>query len=136
LLISGVLFYQIKRIRESFIKKIRFPELEKDLKTHTSKLSDNIKNWGQDKQNVLELLSSINAILKNIKSRNNNKEIKSIINITLRDLEGKRNIKEWSFRKKLINLNENELWDLYNKITETQATLSETIKDMKWENNE
>lgn len=136
MLISGVLFYQIKRIRESFIKKIRFPELEKDLKTHTSKLSDNIKNWGQDKQNVLELLSSINAILKNIKSRNNNKEIKSIINITLRDLEGKRNIKEWSFRKKLINLNENELWDLYNKITETQATLSETIKDMKWENNE
>lgn len=51
-------------------------------------------------------------------------------------MEGKRNIKEWSFRKKLINLNENELWDLYNKITETQATLSETIKDMKWENNE
>lgn len=118
------------------MKKIRFPELEEDLKNHTRKLPDNIKLWNENKQNVLEILSNINAILKNIHSRNTNKEIDRIIKITLENLKGKRKFKELSFRKRLINLNENELWNLYNNITETQATLRETIKDMKWENNE
>lgn len=72
--------------------------------------------------------------MKNIKRRNDNKEIKECLLKVLNELEGKKN-KVFS-TKKLTNLSQDEVWDIYSDIVELQTILKQTIKDMKWEENE
>lgn|GEM_PF-4612492 len=128
--------YQIKEIKKSFVKKIRFPELENDLKDKTRKLAEIIHNWNSNKQEVLKILSQIKAILKNIKYKYKDKELQKSISIILEKLKGKKNFKKLDFTKMTSNLNEEEIWDIYNDIVEIEGIMEQSIKDIKWENND
>lgn len=110
--------------------------MHKILMIRTSSLSQSIPDWNDHKQSVLKICSEIKPILYNIKSKNNDKNINNCINTILKNLKGKKDIKSYFSRKKISNLSEDELWEIYNNLSELNSGIDETIKDMKWENNE
>ena len=69
LIVTIFIFVEARKIRNSFLRRARLPEINKELAKATSNVSDQLKNWGEDKTPALEAFSNVKALLENIKPK-------------------------------------------------------------------
>src|SRR5690554_2470287 len=69
LIVTLFLLYEARKIRNSFLRRARLPEVNRELSKSTSQLSENLKGWSSDKKPSLETLSTIKALLENVRGK-------------------------------------------------------------------
>jgi hypothetical protein len=69
LIVTIFLFSEARKIRNSFLRRARLPEINKELAKSTSQLSERLKSWSDNKTPTLETFSTIKALLENIQSK-------------------------------------------------------------------
>lgn len=129
LLVSVFLFFEARKIRNSFIRRARLPEVNRELTKFASQLSERLKNWENDKTSVVETFSTIKALLENIKSKLPSEE-KSKVDEYLKKLHPK---KYFIISRSLIELAEDDAWTRYTELSGLVVTLQQLAKDSKWD---
>lgn len=123
------LFIIAKNIKNSFLRRARLPEINKDLSKAASQLSDRLKMWENDKTSAVETFSMIKALLENIKPKLPSEE-KNKVNEYLFRLHPK---KYWFIKNSLSELTEDEAWQRYTELSGLLTALQQLAKDSKWD---
>jgi|AntDeeMinimDraft_4_1070355.scaffolds.fasta_scaffold05561_4 hypothetical protein len=129
LVVTLFLLYEARKIRNSFLRRARLPEVNRDLLKSTSQLSDNLKNWSADKNPSLETFSTIKALLENIREKLPSDE-KRKVDEYLSNLHSK---KWWFINGPLSELTEDEAWSRYTDLSGLVTSLQQLAKDSKWD---
>jgi len=128
-IVTLFLFYEARKIRNSFLRRARLPEVNRELLKATSRLSENLKNWSNDKKTSLETFSTIKALLENLKEKLPTEE-KRKVDEYLSTLHPK---KMWFINGQLSELTEDEAWNRYTDLSGLVTTLQQLAKDSKWD---
>ncbi len=129
LLVTIFLFLEAKKIRNSFIRKARLPEVNNDLVKSTSQLVENLRKWDDDKNPSIEIFSRVRALLENIKEKLPPEEKKKV-KVYLQKLYPK---KYYFINGPLSDLSVDEAWDRYTELSGLITTLQQSAKDSKWD---
>lgn len=121
IIINIVILVKVNNIKKSFVRKIRYNEILKDLKTKTSNLSKIIFTFDTNKQTIRTLLSEIKAILISLNSKGKDPDVETLKKKIIEKLTS------------ITTLTENESEIIYNDLIEFQGILEQKLKDMKWE---
>jgi hypothetical protein len=124
IIINIVILSKVNNIKKSFVRKIRYNEILKDIKTKTSKLSKIVFSFEDNKENIREVFSEIKAILKSINSKEKDKDLDELKELIISKLVS------------ITTLTQFKSEEIYNDLIEFQSMLEQKIKDMKWEDNE
>ncbi len=129
LIVTIFLFVEARKIRDSFLRRARLPEINKELTKVTSKVSDQLKNWDADKNPALEAFSNVKALLENIKPKLPTEERKKVGDY-LNRLQPK---KYFFIRASISELGEDAAWELYTELSGLVTSLQQLAKDSKWD---
>lgn len=129
LVVTVFLFLEARKIRNSFLRRARLPEVNRELSKSASQLSDRLKKWNDDKTPSIETFSTIKALLENIKSKLPPEEKKKVGEYLLK-LHPK---KYFFMNSPLSKLTEDEAWDRYTELSGLVTTLQQLAKDSKWD---
>ncbi|GLP99115.1 hypothetical protein GCM10007891_09690 [Methylophaga thalassica] len=129
LIVTLFLLYEARKIRNSFLRRARLPEVNRELSKSTSLLSENLKKWNSDKNPSLETFSTIKALLENIREKLPSDE-KRKIDEYLSNLHPK---KFWIINNPLSELTEDEAWSRYTELSGLVTSLQQLAKDSKWD---
>jgi len=128
LLITLLILNEAKKIRRSFLQKIRIPEAYKTLSEISRLLSTLISAWPGEKQQILKELARIRSILLNLKSKldgDDKRQAESLIR--------KLGYKKLFYRRQdLSKLNKDDLWNIYSELIAIVELLKQTNNDIKW----
>ncbi len=120
--VTCFLFVEARKIRHSFMRKARIPEIVGDLDRISSELVSALKAYATESRVAHEKLQRASALLESIlpKVPEKNKE-KIVFFIT-------------SSKAKLSGpLGENECWDLYAQLSGVVTYLQQISKDTRWD---
>ena len=129
LIVTIFLFVEARKIRDSFLRKARLPEINKELLKVASKVSGQLKNWGTDRIPALEAFSNVKALLENIKPKLPSKERKEVGDY-LKQLQPKKYL---FIRSSISELDEDTAWELYAELSGLVTTLQQLANDSKWD---
>lgn len=129
LIVTFFLLYEARKIRNSFLRRARLPEVNRELSKSTSLLSENLKGWSSDKNPSLETFSTIKALLENIREKLPTDE-KRKVDEYLSNLHPK---KLWIINSPLSELTEDEAWNRYTELSGLVTSLQQLAKDSKWD---
>lgn len=129
LIVTLFLLYEARKIRNSFLRRARLPEVNRELSKSTSLLSENLKGWSSDKNPSLETFSTIQALLENIREKLPSDE-KRKVDEYLSNLHPKR---FWIVNSPLSDLTEDEAWNRYTELSGLVTSLQQLAKDSKWD---
>lgn len=128
-IITIFLFIEARKIRGSFIRRARLPELSKELARTTSEVSKHLKSWGVDKAPALETFSKVKALLENIEPKLPTNERKKI-SIYLSQLKPR---KYFLIKVNISKMSEDDVWKLYTDLSGLVTSLEQIIKDSNWD---
>ena len=129
LVVTLFLFIEARKIRNSFLRRARLPEVNRELAKLTSKISDDLKKWESDKNPALETFSNVKALLENIRPKLPSEEKRKVASYLSR-LQPKRYL---VVRSSISKLNENNAWELYTELSGLVISLQQLAKDSKWD---
>jgi len=129
LIVTVFLLVEARSIKNSFLRRARLPEVNRELMKLTSKLSDRLKDWENSKTLAVEIFSQIKALLENIKPKLPSEEKKKVEEY-LQHLHPK---KYFIMSCSLSDLTENDAWDRYTELSGLVTTLQQLAKDSKWD---
>lgn len=129
LVITVFLFVEARKIRNSFLRRARLPEINKELNKVTSNVSNHLKNWDADKKPALEAFSNVKALLENIKPKLPAEE-KRKVGDYLNQLQPKKYL---IIKTSISELNEDAAWELYTELSGLVTSLQQLAKDSKWD---
>lgn len=129
LLVSLFVLIEAKKIRKSFLRRARLPEIMKELTQANNNLSKNLKNWNESKRNGLEQLSIAKGLLENLEGKLPDKERKKV-RIFCKKLELK---KMFIFTVPIANIEADQAWELYTQLTGLITSLEQLSKDSRWD---
>jgi hypothetical protein len=129
LVVTVFLFIEARKIRNSFLRRARLPEINRELSRATSKVSEHLKNWDADKTPALEAFSNVKALLENIKPKLPSEE-KGKVSDYLNRLQPKKYL---IIKISISELDENTAWELYTELSGLVASLQQLAKDSKWD---
>jgi len=129
LVVTGFLFVEARKIKDSFLRRARLPQVTRELVAATSSLSTHLKEWSNDVSPALETFSKIVALLENIKTKLPSEEKKKVDEYLSR-LHPKKFI---IINRSLADLSEDEAWDRYTRLSGLITTLQQLTKDSKWD---
>lgn len=129
LVVTVFLFIEARKIRNSFLRRARLPEINKELAKLTSNVSDQLKKWGGDKTPALEAFSNVKALLENIKPKLPPEEKKKVGDYINR-LQPKKYL---VIKTSLSELSEDSAWELYTELSGLVTSLQQLAKDSKWD---
>lgn len=129
LLVTIFLFIEARKIRNSFLRRARLPEISKELNKVTSNVSNHLKNWDADKTPALEAFSNVKALLENIKPKLPVEE-KRKVGAYLERLQPKKYL---IIKTSISELNEEAAWELYTELSGLVTSLQQLAKDSKWD---
>lgn len=127
--VTILLFLEARKIRNSFLRRARLPEVTRELSKSTSKLSEHLKGWDYDKTPAVEEFSKVKALLENIKSKLPPEEQKKVGNYLVRLYPKKFLV----IVSPLSNLNEDDAWERYTELSGLVTALQQLAKDSKWD---
>lgn len=87
-IITAFLLFEAKKIRSSFLRRARIPEMIDELKSTSQIMSKSINNWNKQKRSFIEQALIAKGILENLKEKLVNSEKKKV-NIFLSKLKPK-----------------------------------------------
>ncbi|ATI03066.1 MULTISPECIES: hypothetical protein [Cycloclasticus] len=129
LIVTIFIFVEARKIRNSFLRRARLPEINKELAKATSNVSDQLKNWGEDKTPALEAFSNVKALLENIKPKLPSEEKNKV-----KDYLSRLQPKKYLFvNTSLAELGEDSAWELYTELSGLVTSLQQLAKDSKWD---
>jgi len=129
LIVTLSLLYEARKIRNSFLRRARLPEVNRELVKSTSQLSENLKEWSSDKNSSLETFSTIKALLENIREKLPSDERRKVDEY-LSNLHPKK----WRLiNSPLSELTEDEAWKRYTDLSGLVTRLQQLAKDSKWD---
>ncbi len=129
LVVTVFLFLEARKIKNSFLRRARLPEINRELVKSTSQLSDRLKKWSDDKTPSIETFSTIKALLENIKSKLPPEEKKKVDGYLLL-LHPKKYL---IIKGSLSELTEDEAWKRYTELSGLVTALQQLAKDSKWD---
>lgn len=129
LVVTVFLFIEARKIRNSFLRRARLPEINKELNKVTSNVSSHLKNWDADKTPALEAFSNVKALLENIKPKLPTEE-KRKVGAYLDRLQPKKYL---IIKTSISELNEEAAWELYTELSGLVISLQQLAKDSKWD---
>lgn len=129
LVVTIFLLLEAKKIRNSFLRRARLPEVNRELAKASSQLSENLKKWENDKTPSLETFSTINALLENIKPKLPPEEKRKVEHYLIR----LHPTKYWLLKDSLSVLTEDQVWERYTELSGLVTTLQQLAKDSKWD---
>lgn len=129
LIVTVFLFIEARKIRNSFLRRARLPEINKELAKLTSNVSDQLKKWGGDKTPALEAFSNVKALLENIKPKLPPEEKRKVGDYINR-LQPKKYL---VIKTSLSELSEDSAWELYTELSGLVTSLQQLAKDSKWD---
>jgi len=129
LIVTLFLLYEARKIRNSFLRRARLPEVNRELLKSTSQLSENLKDWSTDKNSSLETFSTIEALLENVRGKLPSDE-KGKVDDYLSNLHPR---KWWFLNSPLSELTEDEAWSRYTDLSGLVTRLQQLAKDSKWD---
>lgn len=129
LIVTVFLFIEARKIRNSFLRRARLPEVNKELAKITSQVSDRLKKWESDKKPVLETFSNVKALLENIRPKLPSEEKRKVESYLSR-LQPKKYL---IIRSSISELKEDDAWELYTELSGLVTSLQQLAKDSKWD---
>ena len=129
LLATIFLIFEAKKLRSSFLRRARLPQITEELSIATSELSENLKFWRQNSAPALHTFSKIEGLLGNIRTKLPGKE-KKLVDEFLTLLHPKKYL---VLTQPLSQLTDDEAWDRYTKLNSLVTTFEQLTKDMKWD---
>ncbi|WP_035242182.1 hypothetical protein [Desulfobacter vibrioformis] len=129
LFVSLFVWIEAKKIRKSFLRRARLPEIMKEVTQANNNLSKNLKNWNESKRNGFEQLSIAKSLLENLEGKLPDKERKKV-RIFCKKLEIKKML---IFTVPIANIEEDQAWELYTQLTGLITSLEQLSKDSKWD---
>ncbi len=129
LVVTVFLFIEARSIKNSFLRRARLPEVNRELLKFTSQLSERLKDWENSKTDAIETFSQIKALLENIKPKLPSEEKKKVDEY-LQQLHPKKYL---IINGSLSDLNEDDAWDRYTELSGLVTTLQQLAKDSKWD---
>lgn len=129
LVVTAFLFIEARKIKNSFLRRARLPEINKELNKVTSNVSNHLKNWDADKTPALEAFSNVKALLENIKPKLPAEE-KRKVGAYLERLQPKKYL---IIKTSISELNEEAAWELYTELSGLVTSLQQLAKDSKWD---
>lgn len=129
LIVTIFLFLEARKIKNSFLRRARLPEVNRDLAKAASQLSENLKKWEVNKTPSLKTFSTIKALLENIKPKLPPEEKKKVDDYLSR-LHPK---KYWLINDSLSELSEDDAWQRYTDLSGIVTALQQLAKDSKWD---
>tara|TARA_R110001583_G_scaffold195126_1_gene369548 strand:- start:1642 stop:2088 length:447 start_codon:yes stop_codon:yes gene_type:complete len=129
LIVTIFLFLEARKIRNSFLRKARLPEVTKELVKVTSEIAESLKKWDTDKTPALETFSKVKALLENIRPKLPSDEKRKVENY-LNRLQQK---KYFIIKISISELNEDSAWELYTELSGLVTSLQQLAKDSKWD---
>lgn len=129
LVVTVFLFFEARKIRQSFLRRARLPEITRELTRNTSSLSNALKDWPIDSTPALEIFAKVKGLLENVRPKIPKEEQKHITAL-LKKLQPRKNL---FFKSKLTELSEDSAWDLYADLNTVVTSLEQLTKDSKWD---
>jgi len=127
--ITVFLFIEARKIRDSFIRRARLPEVCRELAKTTSQVASHLKKWETDKMLAIESLFRVKALLENIFSRLPSDEKRKVAAYLSNSKP-----KKWLFlNSSLAAITEDRAWELYTELTGVVTSLQQLVKDSKWD---
>lgn len=135
LLISVFLLVEARKIRQSFLRRARLPEVLKELNTSIKKISDSLKSsaksnsWEVEKNTINEQYGIVRGLLENISSKLPEDE-RSHVNVFINQLL----VSKFYFWKDSLIIKDEELgWKLYTDLSRVATRLEQLRKDSRWD---
>lgn len=129
LVVTFFLFIEARKIRNSFLRRARLPEINRELAKVTSNVSDQLKKWDADKTPALEAFANVKALLENIKQKLPSEE-KRKVEAYLNRLQPKKYL---IIKISISELGEDAAWELYTELSGLVRSLQQLAKDSKWD---
>lgn len=123
------LLWQTKQIKNSFLRKARLPEVNKQLREISTNLASHLQNWEKQEREAHKTLYACKGLLINVSSKLPDKE-KKLCGAFVAKLKRKRFI---FFTGNISDVTEKEAWELYAEMSEIIILLIELEKDSKWD---
>jgi hypothetical protein len=129
LAVTIFLYFEARAIRQSFLRRARLPEVNKELTKINSQISSQLKHWLTDKAPALESFSRAKAILENTKPKLPSDQKNKVQGI-IKKLSPR---KCYIFNGSLSDLTEQLAWDIYTELSGVIMHLDQLSKDSKWD---
>ncbi|MUH95238.1 hypothetical protein GNP63_01555 [Aliivibrio fischeri] len=123
------LLWLTKDIKNSFLRRARLPQIIRELKSESTKLSSHLKKWEDEERDAIKQLSICKALLTNLVSKLPETEQKKCKEFIKKMTPRKFLI----FRGKVTCINEDRAWELYTELSELTTILIQLEKDSKWD---
>lgn len=120
MIITGLVFIGLRRIRKQFITKARIPELKKSLKSTTKGLSEALQSFDEPEREIQTILSVCKSTLKNLIDK---------VHGNIRN--DARNLLKMIKKQKSAN-DKDKAWEIYNELQALIESLNHLQKDSKW----
>ena len=129
LIVTIFLFVEARAIKNSFLRRARLPEINRELTKASSQLSQHLKNWETDKPPALATFSSIKALLENVLPKLPSEEKRKVESY----LNRIRPTKYLFVKNSISKLSEDAVWELYTELSGLVTSLQQSAKDSKWD---
>lgn len=123
LLFAFLAFKEIKNVRKKFLFKARVPSLKKSLSEIIQSITDNIRDFDNNKQTILQQIERCEVILKELKSisKKDTKKITIALCSSITD-----------FKKKGTTIIKDDTWKLLRKFHGCIEKIKQDLSDAKW----
>jgi hypothetical protein len=124
--VTGFLYYEARGIKNSFLRRARLPQVNKELEDASAKISSNLGNWNKGKRLVIEQFAISSGLLESLLVKLPPFEKKKTS-----ELISKLRLKKFFFISK--KLDEDTAWQLYTNLSMVITMLRQLEKDSKWD---
>jgi hypothetical protein len=126
-IITLIVFFEVKDIKNSFRRKAILPEITRDLSKTASSLSSSLGSWPEQKYEVISQIKIAISLLKSAKKILPKEEAQEIEKLILK-LDRAVNASGDSRSPEA-----EAAWDLYSDIRSAVTTMEQLSKNTKWE---
>jgi len=123
------LLVEAKKIRNSFLRRARLPEVIKELSKANNKISKHLGNWSTEEREGIKQFTIAKELLESLQQKLPDIEKKKVT-IYTQTLE----IRRYFFLKSTISeATEDEAWKLYTGLSGIITSLNQLQKDSRWD---
>ncbi|EON6315223.1 hypothetical protein ACDP46_003501 [Vibrio cholerae] len=120
--VTCFLLWEARKIRNSFMRKARIPEIVEDLDEISKELFSHLKQFGEENRNALQKIQNAKGLLESVLPKMDNGHHKKINEfVTL------------ASSADADTLTEDLCWDIYSQLSSLVTYFKQLAKDSKWE---
>lgn len=128
-IVTFFLFWEARKIRNSFLRRARLPEVIKDLTDANKKISKHLKDWNDESREGVHQLLIAKELIESLKPKLPESERKKCA-AYVQKLQTRRLI---FFKSEISMVNTEKAWELYSGLSGLITMLEQLQKDSKWD---